>query len=318
MKTVIERARAYLAKMPVSVSGQGGHAAAFAAALALAKGFNLGEQEALPLFAEWNAGCLPPWPESELRRKLREAAKSDKPSGYLLGESEVPARQRTAPDFDSDGEKKERWRKTWPEFRTLTQDELSIVAKLRGIPHDGLSLARYRGFIKGARFDRHDCFILHEGNFAQARRFDGGMLDAKEGPAKTKNLPGSTGAFIGQRLLGKAKRVLLVEGAFGLIEALTAFAFCNMAECWSILAATSAYSRFARDPALLARLRGRHVRIVPDADEAGLNAAASWLADLEAAGAMVDAMPLPDGIKDLGALVTAPESHAETLNTLFQ
>ena len=69
---------------------------------------------------------------------------------------------------------------------------------------------------------------------------------------------------------------------------------------------------------MLARLRGRHVRIVPDADEAGLNAAASWLADLEAAGAMVDAMPLPDGIKDLGALVAKSEAHIEILNALFQ
>lgn len=318
MNSIHDRARAYLARMPISVSGQGGHAAAFAAALALVKGFGFGEQDALPLLMEWNAGCLPPWAESDLRRKLRDAAKSDKPAGYLLGESVSPARERIAPDFESEPEKKKRWRKAWPEFRTLTQDELAIIAKLRGIPHDGLSLARYRGFIKGARFDGHDCFIIHEGAFVQARRFDGGLLDTKEGPRKTKNFLGSEGAFIGQRLLGDASRVLLVEGAFGLIEALTAFALVNMAESWSILAATSAYSRFARDPALLARLRGRHVRIVPDADNAGLDAAASWLADLEAAGATVDAVPLPDSCKDLGEIITHPESHAETLNLLFQ
>lgn len=318
MNSIHDRARAYLARMPISVSGQGGHAAAFAAALALVKGFGLGEQDALPLLMEWNAGCLPPWTESDLRHKLRDAAKSDKPSGYLLGNDAAPPRERIAPDFESEPEKKKRWRKAWPEFRTLTQDELALIAKLRGIPPDGLSLARYRGFIKGARFDGHDCFILHEGDFAQARRFDGGLLDTKEGPAKTKNLPGSTGAFIGQRLLGDAKRVLLVEGAFGLVEALTAFAFVNMAECWSILAATSAYSRFARDPALLARLAGRHVRIVPDADDAGLNAAASWLADLEAAGATVDALPLPEGCKDLGEILANPGAHDATLISLFQ
>lgn len=320
MKSISERASAYLAKMPVSVSGQGGHAAAFAAALVLVKGFDLGEEEALPLLAEWNAVCLPPWTESELRHKLRDAAASSKPAGYLLGESEVPARERIEPDFESEAEKKERWRKAWPEFRTLTQEELAIIAKLRGIPPDGLSLARYRGFIKGAQFDGRDCFVIHEGNFAQARRFDGGLLDTKDGPAKTKNLPGSTGAFIGQRLLGDAKRVLLVEGAFGLVEALTAFAFVNMAECWSILAATSAYSRFARDPALLALLAGRHVRIVPDMEESGTgeNAAASWLADLETVGAIVDARALPDGCKDLGEVIAAPETHRETLNALFQ
>lgn len=318
MKTIIERASAYLEKMPISVSGQGGHAAAFAAALVPVKGFDLIEAEALPLLAKWNAACLPPWTESELRHKLRDAAASSKPAGYLLGESEVPARARAAPDFESEAEKKARLRRAWPEFRTLTQDELAIIAKLRGIPHDGLSLARYGGFIKAARFDGYDCFIIHEGTFAQARRFDGGLLETKNGPKKTKNLPGSTGAFIGQRFLGNAKHVLLVEGAFGLIEALTAFAFVNMAECWSVLAATSAYSRFARDPALLAFLAGRCIRIVPDNDQAGMNAASSWLADLETVGARVDAVPLPDGCKDLGDIITNPEAHQETLESLFQ
>ena len=318
MISTSERASAYLAKMPISVSGQGGHAAAFAAALVLVKGFDLGEEEALPLLAEWNAACLPPWTESELRHKLRDAAASQKRAGYLLGESDAPARERIVPNFENEAEKKERWRKAWPEFRTLTEDELAIIAKLRGIPHDGLSLARYRGFIKGALIDGHDCFIIHEGMFAQARRFDGGLLETKKGPAKTKNLPGSTGAFIGQRLLGKATHVLMVEGAFGLVEALTAFAFIHTAECWSVIAATSAYSRFARDPALLALLAGRHVRIVPDTDEAGLDAAKSWLDALKAKGATVDAVPLPDGCKDLGDIIANPQAHEETLNSLFQ
>ena len=184
---------------------------------------------------------------------------------------------------------------------------------------DAVDLAHRWGFVRGADIEGQRCFILHEGSFAQARRLNGEPFTLNDGrKIKAKNLLGSEGAFIGQRWLGHAEHILLVEGAVALLEALAALVLVNTAASWGILAATSASSRFARDPALLARLRGRHVRIVPDADEAGLNAAASWLADLEAAGAMVDAMPLPDGIKDLGALVAAPETHLETLNTLFQ
>lgn len=319
MKSIQDRARAYLARMPVSVEGQGGHAAAFAAALALVKGFNLGEQEAFPLLMEWNAGCLPPWRESDLRYKLRSAAaSSSKPAGFLLGESRTPDRPRLTPDFESDAEKKARQRKAWPEFKPLTHDDIERIAALRRMLPDAVDLAHRWGFVKSAQFEGHDCFIIHEGTFAQARRMDGGKLDTSRGPSKTKNLTGSEGAFIGQRWLGDTEHVLLVEGVIGLLEALAAFALVNMKERWSVLAATSAVSRFARDPALLARLAGRHVRIVPDANEAGMNAAASWLKDMGDAGAIVDALPLPDGCKDLGDIIAAPESHRETLNALFQ
>ncbi|WP_294401777.1 phage/plasmid primase, P4 family [Prosthecobacter sp.] len=82
---VLERAEAYLDKMPVSVSGNGGDDALFDAATALVRGFNLNVQAALPLLAKWNLGCRPPWNESRLLYKLDSAAKSStKPPGYLL------------------------------------------------------------------------------------------------------------------------------------------------------------------------------------------------------------------------------------------
>jgi hypothetical protein len=82
MKTVTERASAYLARMPASVSGQRGHAAAFSAAVALVRGFDLSEEEALPLLSRWNDACRPPWKENELRHKLRSAASAaGRPAG---------------------------------------------------------------------------------------------------------------------------------------------------------------------------------------------------------------------------------------------
>lgn len=320
MKTILERASAYLAKMPVSVSGQSGHSACFAAALALAKGFNLGEQDALPLLMEWNAGCLPLWRESDLRYKLRSAASSsNKPAGFLLCEIDAPARERSAPDFENEAEKKSRQRHEWPEFKPLKPAGIEAIANLRKMPPDAIDLAHRWGYLKGAEIEGKKCFVIRERNFAQARRLDGEPFTRSDGTRiKAKNLPGSEGAFLGASWLGASTHVLLVEGAIGLMEALAALLLVDTPQPWSLVAATSAGSRFARDPELLARLKGRHVRIVPDADKAGMEGAASWLADLKSAGSFVDAFAPPDGCKDLGEIMAAPEAHEEFLTSLFQ
>jgi hypothetical protein len=309
-----------MAKMPVSVSGQGGHAAAFAAALAMAKGFDLGEQEALPLFAEWNAGCLPPWSESELRRKLREAAKSEKAAGYLLGESEMPARERTAPDFESENERKARQRSAWPEFRRLNAAEICCVAGLRGILPDAVDLLHRFGIARGASVDGHDCFVMRGENFAQARRLDGEHLLLPNGEsAKTKTLCGSDGkGFIGQSLLfPEARHVLLVEGCVGLLEAVAALLQVDTPNAWAAIAAKTSGSRFAHDPALLRALRGRRVVIVADRGKAGREAAASWLESLKAQATETRVLCLPQPFSDLGDLLKATDISEETkLQTL--
>lgn len=84
---IIERARGYLAQLPPAISGSGGHAAAFRAALLLVRGFGLEEEDALRLLDEdYNPRCDPPWSEDELRHKIEDAGKADQvPMGYLLG-----------------------------------------------------------------------------------------------------------------------------------------------------------------------------------------------------------------------------------------
>src|SRR5262249_22488524 len=63
---------------------QGGDAKTFHVALILVCGFNLTDDEAMPLFLEWNKTCVPTWDEKELRRKLRYASNTKLPRGYLL------------------------------------------------------------------------------------------------------------------------------------------------------------------------------------------------------------------------------------------
>lgn len=72
---IVERARKYLATLPVSISGQGGHNAAFRAACASVIDFGLSESDAMGLLREWNQGCQPPWSERELSHKVSDATK---------------------------------------------------------------------------------------------------------------------------------------------------------------------------------------------------------------------------------------------------
>lgn len=330
VKPILERASAYLAKMPAALSGQGAHSAIFDVAVALVKGFGLSSEEALPLLLQWNQHCLPPWSESELRHKLRSAATTDtRPDGYLLVDAPLlaayasrdtgPVPLPTMPEFLGEADLKALKRLSWPAFYLPENNDLDEIAAQRRIPTTALRVLVDRGLLKSSRCGGHSCFVLHEDRFAQARRYDGRPFQDAEGRTfKTRNLPGSEGAFFGRSLLQNIPNVLLVEGVIGLVEAAATFCFLGKMNHWTVLAATSASSCFARDPALLKKLAGRHVRILPDADEAGLNGAASWLADLRAVGARADVMGLPAGHKDLGSLIAEPETYRETLTSLFQ
>ena len=81
----VERARKYLAVMPGAVSGSGGHATTFRAALAMVRGFGLEPDDALALLAEvHNPMCQPPWNLVELRHKCRQAYQRARvPFGFL-------------------------------------------------------------------------------------------------------------------------------------------------------------------------------------------------------------------------------------------
>jgi hypothetical protein len=85
-----ERIRRYLATMEPSVSGSGGHARCFAAAVALVQGWGLDEGEAMVVLgADFNPRCSPPWSDKELRHKVRSAMSADtggKVRGWLRGE----------------------------------------------------------------------------------------------------------------------------------------------------------------------------------------------------------------------------------------
>jgi len=88
----IDRARAYLAKLPPAIAGQRGHAATFAAACRLVE-FGLLFGDALTLLLEWNqTHCKPVWTERELRHKLTDAFRVTIPKEQFTGCSGYPRR----------------------------------------------------------------------------------------------------------------------------------------------------------------------------------------------------------------------------------
>jgi hypothetical protein len=75
-QAVLDRARKYLSKIEPAVSGSGGHTKTFTTALKLARVVNYDPDLLWVLLNEYNARCLPPWSEPELRHKWEEALKS--------------------------------------------------------------------------------------------------------------------------------------------------------------------------------------------------------------------------------------------------
>lgn len=83
--SVIERAKRYVASVPPAISGQHGDVQTFRVCCRLTRGFALDVEQALPVLAEWNARCQPPWSETDLLDKLRRAAQYGRePIGGLL------------------------------------------------------------------------------------------------------------------------------------------------------------------------------------------------------------------------------------------
>ena len=84
-----ERIFRYLAACPPAISGQKGHNQTFALACSLYNGFALTEAEVLEYLSMWNPRCQPPWSESELAHKARQAANAQhtKVRGHLLGDA---------------------------------------------------------------------------------------------------------------------------------------------------------------------------------------------------------------------------------------
>lgn len=86
-----QRIAAYIAKMPIAVSGDKGSWDALAVARVLYWGFGLSIDEARPYLMDYSLRCDPPWSDKEIEHKLKSASDwkdATKPRGYLLQDSD--------------------------------------------------------------------------------------------------------------------------------------------------------------------------------------------------------------------------------------
>jgi predicted P-loop ATPase len=96
-----KRASRYLARLPESLSGSGGHQALWAAALALVRGFRMSSDRALAMLrTEFNPRCKPPWTDRELKHKVDDAEKdATTPYGYLADKVRAVPEPPQDPDW---------------------------------------------------------------------------------------------------------------------------------------------------------------------------------------------------------------------------
>lgn len=101
---IIDRARAYVAKMPGATAGSGGHLATWHVAIVLAKGFELDERQTLDVLREYNKRCEPEWSEKELAHKAKQAQSAAVPRGFVLDRDRPwsPAARRTVEEVETD------------------------------------------------------------------------------------------------------------------------------------------------------------------------------------------------------------------------
>jgi hypothetical protein len=213
-------------------------------------------------------------------------------------------------------------RSNWPSLRRPLSCDLATIAALRHVSLDAVALIAALRHLWRCRWQAVECLAIRSGTFAQMRRIDGLPFTKKDGSTiKALNLPGSEGTFLNPGGMGEPEvPVILTEGAISLLEAAEtirrADGYSGPLHSVAVVAAVSASSRFS--PSQLARIKDRRVRIIPDADSAGQEAAAIWAVQLRSAGCTVDCVKMPAGCKDLGdalRLIPADDSIWEKFLT---
>ncbi len=306
--TVIDRATKYVETMGPAIQGQNGSTHAFKVALALVHGFALNESDAMAVLAQWNVGCQPEWSEAELVHKVRDAlrAAQEKPRGWLLGDRSTHAPTSTP---------------SWPTLHPATPEHVRRIAELRFIQAEGIQLAADRGLLKVCEDRGQLLWVITDGSrlCAQVRTMDGSLLSTKGSMVKAKTLAGSKAKHvIGIKEAAPFTKVWLVEGGPDL---LAAHQFIWQEGRQADVAAVAMLGASIGIPDdELDGFAGKHVRIVPDADTAGVKGALRWIEALRRVAAKVDVLDLAgllrtDGtaVKDFNGLNYISPASTDTL-----
>jgi hypothetical protein len=280
---IFDRARAYLAKLPPAIAGNGGHAATFAAACRLVE-FGFAFEQAAPLLAAWNeTHCQPQWTVAELNHKLNDAYKRTATKPQFLSEpiraarvmaTVAPAKPAVA-DFSAS-----------TLDASATTQQFFTLASLRGISVEGVKLAYERGLLRfGQHQSRAAWFILDKSRrVVQARRMDGQAWTAN---AKAWTLRGSQAAWpVGVEESAPFSNIAFCEGSPDL---LAAHHFIWTENRKLDCAAIAIFGGANIHPDALPFFENKRVRIFRHVDLTGDAAMNRWAKQIAEAGANVDA-----------------------------
>jgi len=187
--------------------------------------------------------------------------------------------------------------------------ELELIKQQRQLHDiDGLCIAEERGLLKiGNVYDQGECrrcWIVTDGTGrnAQARRLDGEPFGNGNNTFKAKTLRGcSTSWPIGTANLGDAQNIILTEGPPDMLAAISIGRYIRDGVIGDLGFACITGAGVKIDAEALTYYKGRNVRIVIHADDAGESACSSWWEQFKEAGATVDAFEVEGMLKGDGS-----------------
>jgi DNA primase len=186
------------------------------------------------------------------------------------------------------------------ELVTGTAETWKAFSKLRGYSYPGVHVMVQSGILRFTKVADYKCFVVTDETrrAAEIRRLDCGTF----GTSKAYPLQGVDKSWLpGLALLKdapKSHKLILVEGATDLLAALDLYTRYRKHHAgkngWSPAAVLGASCRNLH-PEAVSIIRGRYVRIIPDADAAGDQMADTWQELLRKHGCTVDVVDLPRG-----------------------
>lgn len=189
----------------------------------------------------------------------------------------------------------------WPS--KLTEGDratLKAFAASRGLTFPAVHVMTKAGILRFTIIHGNECFVITDasGRCAEIRRMDGKLFgDKKQFKLAGVNKQWLPGIDL-LRTAPKSTAVIITEGATDLLSACDLYSRYRREHggsySWQPAALLGAECK-TLDPEAAQLIRGRHVRLVPDADPAGDKMADHWTALLRKVGCSVDVVNLPPG-----------------------
>lgn len=231
----------------------------------------------------------------------------------------------------ADAPRGDRQKPALPPLRTLHEEEIVALSRLRGLDAAGVRAAANLKRVGGCEWpqfiDRDGCWRRtkdigpswvvtdRERWVAQFRRLDGGQYTVRDDEQIKAWTKGSPSWPLGASEIGDRAAVLLVEGGADMLAAYHFLALFRRLEKVAVCAILGGSNSIADDARPF--FRGKRVRIIMDEDEwktlkttkgerkikPGCEAAARWTEELSDAGAAVETFSLAGLLTKAGAKV---------------